>query len=100
MIQYTIEDIKRMLLRCILEYSCEAELLIKFVDNENEYMIMMSDGISDSFANDRLLCDFISRLKTRNPQDMADAIKTKALENNNGRAIDDMSVLVVKIFTC
>ena len=24
----------------------------------------------------------------------------KALENNNGRAIDDMSVLVVKIFTC
>lgn len=24
MIQYTIEDIKRMLLRCILEYSCEA----------------------------------------------------------------------------
>ena len=61
---------------------------------------MMSDGISDSFASDRILCDFISRLKTRNPQEMADKIKEKALENNNGRAIDDMSVLVVKIFAC
>lgn len=75
-------------------------MIKKYVIDENEYMIMMSDGISDSFANDRLLCDFISRLKTRNPQDMADAIKMKAIENNNGRAIDDMSVLVVKIFAC
>lgn len=43
MIQYTIEDIKRMLLRCISEYSCEAELLIKFAENENEYMIIIYD---------------------------------------------------------
>ena len=72
----------------------------KYIIDENEYVIMMSDGISDSFASDRMLSDFISRLKSKNPQSIADELLQKALDNNGGRAIDDMSVLVVKIFAC
>jgi len=72
----------------------------KYVIDENEYVIMMSDGISDSFASDRQLSDFISRIKSTNPQSIADEIMEKALANNTGRAVDDMSILVVKIFKC
>ncbi len=70
----------------------------KYIIDENEYVIMMSDGISDSFASDRMLSDFISRIKSTNPQTIADEIMQKALDNNGGRAIDDMSILVIKIF--
>lgn len=43
MIPYTFEDIKKMFLRCITEYDCEAELRIKFTENEREYMIIVYD---------------------------------------------------------
>ncbi len=75
-------------------------MIKKYIAGENEYLIMMSDGISDSFASDRQLSDYISRLKNQNPQSMADEIMQKALDNNSGVAKDDMSVLVIKIFAC
>jgi len=70
----------------------------KFVIDENEFVILMSDGVSDSFASDRAISDYISRIKTSNPQTIADELLQKALDNNGGRAIDDMTVLVIKIF--
>ena len=70
----------------------------KFVIDENEFVILMSDGVTDSFASDRAISDFVSRTKTTNPQSLAEEIMQKALDNNGGRAIDDMTVLVVKIF--
>ena len=70
----------------------------KFVIDENEFVVLMSDGVSDSFASDRSISDFISRIKSGNPQVIADELKQKALDNNSGRAIDDMTVLVIKIF--
>ena len=73
-------------------------LIRKYVIEENEFLIMMSDGVSDSFASERILTEFISRIKTVNPQQVADEILQKALNNNNGSAVDDMSVLVIKIF--
>lgn len=78
----------------------ENPLIKKYIIDENEFVILMSDGISDSYASDKQLSDFISRIKSINPQEIADSILQKALENNNGRAIDDMSVLVIKIFKC
>jgi len=72
----------------------------KYIVGEDEYLVLMSDGISDSFVSDRQLADYISRNKTQNPQSLADDIMQKALENNGGIAKDDMSVLVIKIFQC
>lgn len=73
-------------------------IIKKYVIEENEFLIMMSDGVSDGYASGKVLCDFISRIKTTNPQEISDLILKKALENNGGRAVDDMSVLVIKIF--
>jgi stage II sporulation protein E len=73
-------------------------MIKKYVIDENEYVVLMSDGISDSFASDRQISDFLSKINTTNPQTMADKLLQKALDNNNGRAIDDMSILIIKIF--
>lgn len=39
--QFTFEEIKAFLLKCINEYGCEAELSLKFSDRPNEYMIIV-----------------------------------------------------------
>lgn len=41
--KYTFTEIKEMLLKCIYEHNCEAELSLKFINNENEYMIIIYD---------------------------------------------------------
>jgi len=41
MIKYTFEEIKRLLLKSINEHKCEAELSLIFIDNPNEYMIII-----------------------------------------------------------
>lgn len=41
--EYTFAEIKEMLLKCICEHNCEAELSLKFKDNTNEYMIIIYD---------------------------------------------------------
>ncbi len=70
----------------------------KEVINANDYIIMVSDGISDSFENDEVFKEEIKSLKIKNPQELADAILNKALNQNNGYAVDDLTVLVLKIF--
>ena len=70
----------------------------KVVINGQDFIIICSDGISDSYGSDGEFKDFILTIKTSNPQEFADKIIEKALANNNGYAVDDMTVLVVKIF--
>ena len=70
----------------------------KEVINANDYIIMVSDGISDSFENDEVFKEEIKSLKIKNPQELADTILNKALNQNNGYAVDDLTVLVLKIF--
>ena len=70
----------------------------KEVINANDYIIMVSDGISDSFENDEVFKEEIKSLKIKNPQELADAVLNKALNQNNGYAVDDLTVLVLKIF--
>lgn len=36
--KYTFEEIKAMLLECIRQYGCEAELSLTFADRPHEYM--------------------------------------------------------------
>ena len=72
----------------------------KVVLNEKDMIILCSDGINDTFGSDNEMKDFLLTIKTANPQEFADAILQKALANNNGYAVDDMTCLVVKIFSC
>lgn len=70
----------------------------KVITEAGDFIILTTDGISDSFESDEKLAEFICSLNDKNPQDISDKILDKALENNQGMAKDDMSVLVVKIF--
>lgn len=70
----------------------------KIVLSEKDFIVICSDGVSDSFGSDGELKDFLLTIKSSNPQEYADKILEKALANNNGYAVDDMTALVVKIF--
>lgn len=72
--------------------------LKKIVLSSGDLIVLCTDGICDSFKNDSELSDFINNLETSNPQKMADIILEKALENCGGSAIDDMTIIVAKIF--
>lgn len=69
----------------------------KVVLNEKDMIVLCSDGINDSFGSDSQMKDFLLTIKTANPQEFADEILKKALSNNNGYAVDDMTCLVVRI---
>lgn len=70
----------------------------KVVLRNKDFIILCSDGVNDSFGNDGEFKEFLLSIKSHNPQEQADAILQKALSINNGYAVDDMTVLVVKIF--
>ena len=65
---------------------------------EKDMIVLTSDGINDSFGSDSEMKDFLCTFKTTNPQEFANALLDKALANNNGHAVDDMTALVIKIF--
>ena len=62
-----------------------------------DFVVMVSDGVADSFESVVLLKEVIKSIKTKNPQEFADELIERALSNNNGYAVDDMTVVVVKV---
>ena len=70
----------------------------KIVIRGGNYIILTTDGISDSFESDDKIMEYACSLDYKNPQTISDAILQKALENNMGIAKDDMSVIVIKVF--
>ena len=72
-------------------------LIKKHVIEAKDFIILISDGISDSFEDDEELKECIKTIKTKNPQEFADELLERALACNNGYAVDDMTVIVVKI---
>lgn len=73
-------------------------LVKKIVLSDKQFIVMATDGVVDTFGSDEDMRDFLYTIKTANPQEYADEILSKALANNNGYAVDDMTVIVVKIF--
>ncbi len=73
-------------------------LIKKVVASAGDFLILTTDGISDSFESDEALASFVCSLKDRNPQSISDKIMQQALLNSNNIAQDDMSVLVLKIY--
>ena len=70
--------------------------------SNGDYIIMMSDGITDNYLGDsgkKRLEGIIENIGTDNPQEMAERILAEALLLNNHQAKDDMSVLVAGMWT-
>ena len=70
----------------------------KLVVGDGDVVVMFSDGVADAFATDETLQDFVKSVYSPNPQTIADKLLEQALANCNGRAMDDMTVLVIKAF--
>ena len=58
---------------------------------------MLSDGIVDSFGEENLT-NFLKSLNKTNPQEIADYILKKSMQNQKNYPKDDMTVLVGKLF--
>ena len=70
----------------------------KVVVSSGDNIVLVTDGVSDSFATDGAFEDFVKSCYAKNPQTIADKILEQALANNDGCARDDMTVMVVKVF--
>lgn len=69
----------------------------KNVLNSKDFVVLFSDGISDSFQTSEELIECVKSIKTKNPQEFAEELVSQALLSNNGHAVDDMTVMVIKI---
>lgn len=70
----------------------------KKVLNDFDTLILMSDGVTDSFGDKNELVNYISSLSTINAQTLSEDIMDRAIDLNNGEIKDDMTVLAVRIF--
>ncbi|PAB57627.1 stage II sporulation protein E [Anaeromicrobium sediminis] len=66
--------------------------------DEGDFVIMMSDGISDADKEEWVL-DFLKNNKSRNPQDIADKLLDEAIVKYDNEVKDDMTVLVSKMWS-
>ncbi|ABR46410.1 Sporulation stage II, protein E [Alkaliphilus metalliredigens QYMF] len=67
---------------------------------DDEFIIMVSDGILeiDEAGDGKWLRRFLANIDTRNPQELADKILYRAMEFTNNKALDDMTVMVTKVW--
>ena len=67
--------------------------------SDGDYVIMMTDGVSDCFEGyGNTLSDYLKECDIVNPQEMAGHILDEAVRRNDGKIIDDMSVIVAGIW--
>ena len=64
---------------------------------ENDIIVMISDGLIETTQEDDWIADFLQAIKTNNPQRIADMILQEAVDANYGVAQDDMTVIVAKV---
>lgn len=62
-----------------------------------DYVFITSDGVFDAFNTSDNFSGFINNLNFSNIQDLTDAIIKKAIANNGGKVLDDMTVLAFKV---
>ena len=79
----------------------EMEIVHKKVDS-GDFLIMITDGILDSFKkesdDEKEFQSFLQEIKSANPQEIADIILDKAYKNCDGKPVDDMMVVVSKVW--
>lgn len=64
----------------------------------DDIVVFMSDGITSSFPSTTDLYAFLETLKPLNPQNLAERILNGAKEQTGGKAVDDMTVVCVRLF--
>lgn len=69
----------------------------KHILEHGDNIILVSDGVLDSFDNYEQAKVFINNLQTLNPQTLADQILGQAIDNDKQSPNDDMTVLVGRI---
>lgn len=96
-----VETVKTVSLPAGILSDIETEMICKNVSS-GDFIVMVSDGIIDSFKADeegeKSLVNYIEEIQNINPQGIADTILNKAYSNNGNKAIDDMTVLVAKVW--
>lgn len=96
-----VEMVKSASLPAGILSNIEMELVHKELVS-GDFVIMMSDGIIDSFRSEdngeKVLQEYISNIKSTNPQEIADCIMGEAYETCNGKPVDDMMVVVAKVW--
>ena len=73
-------------------------VFLRFNLEENDMLIIVSDGISDAFASTGDFIDYIKTVPALNPTATAEEIVKKALSLSGGEAKDDMTALCVRIY--
>lgn len=96
-----VETVKAVSLPAGILSDIETELICKNV-NSGDFIIMVTDGIIDSFKSneggEKSLIKYIEEIDNLNPQGIADSILNKAYSNCENKALDDMTVLVAKVW--
>ncbi len=94
-----IQIIKSLTLPTGVIKEASTDVFDKDIEN-NDIMVMCSDGILDSnveYKNKELWVKYLLEdMEVTNPQKIADIILNEAIDNNFGKAKDDMSVIVCK----
>lgn len=69
---------------------------------DNDMIVMVTDGVLDayegSFDADTWLSGIIAMKDTKNPQELAEHVLDRALKTGGGRAKDDMTVMVSRVW--
>ena len=71
---------------------------LSFSLNDNDMVLLLSDGVVDAWVDVLKLKNLINNTKTDNPQILADIVLEESLKQNKNYAEDDMTVLVCKIW--
>lgn len=66
---------------------------------DGDMIVILSDGITDAFFSSTDTVDFLEKEVTLNPQTLADKLLNYALEQYGGVAKDDMTAIVVKVYS-
>ncbi len=69
---------------------------------DGDYIVMMTDGVVDAYENKfgtMPLDEFIGHLEYENPKQMANMLMNMAITNANGKIRDDMTVIVLGIWS-
>lgn len=71
-----------------------------FPVKDKSCVVMMSDGVADVFSlnDEKYVSRILAQTDCDNPQLMASAILQKALDLSGGKAMDDMTVVVVNVW--
>lgn len=95
-----VDIIKNITLPAGILNNIELKISDREID-ENEILVMCSDGIVESnaeYENKELwLKHLLEQMETENVQKMADIILSEAIDNNYGTPKDDMTVIVCKV---